>query len=245
MNINAVCMELRKWEISSKCTICRVLDGRCNVYLVITRTGNILIDTGTVRSRRQLINNIKQVGINDIQLLVLTHTHFDHCANVSALKEEYGCRIVMGKNESRFVEKGYTYLPTGTNWFTAILARVGNSIGDQKFGYKPFYPDVLIEERTPLERFEGIIEVIPTPGHSPGSISIAVNNEIALVGDTMFGILRNSIFPPFADDVPTLIRSWKELLGTGCKLFLPGHGREIPELLVERSYAKHDKKIKN
>jgi Zn-dependent hydrolases, including glyoxylases len=82
------------------------------------------------------------------------------------------------------------------------------------------------------------IRVISTPGHSIGSISVIVDNEVAIVGDALFGIFSNSVFPPFADDVKTLIDSWGKLLKTNCTLFLPAHGRPITRELLEREYNK-------
>jgi hypothetical protein len=55
-------------------------------------------------------------------------------------------------------------------------------------------------------------------------MSLIVDNEIALVGDVMFGVFNWSVFPPFADDVPTLEKSWGKLAKSGCKMYLPGHG---------------------
>jgi hydroxyacylglutathione hydrolase len=65
-----------------------------------------------------------------------------------------------------------------------------------------------------------------TPGHTTGSMSVIVDDEVALVGDTMFGVFKRSVFPPFADDVSEMIKSWGKLLNSNCKFFLPSHGRE-------------------
>jgi glyoxylase-like metal-dependent hydrolase (beta-lactamase superfamily II) len=59
------------------------------------------------------------------------------------------------------------------------------------------------------------------------------------VGDAMFGVFWWSVFPPFADDVPIMIRSWGKLLNTGSKLFLPGHGTENSRELLEKQYNKY------
>jgi glyoxylase-like metal-dependent hydrolase (beta-lactamase superfamily II) len=40
--------------------------------------------------------------------------------------------------------------------------------------------------------------LLNTPGHSPGSLSVFVGHEIAVVGDAMFGVAPRSVFPPFA-----------------------------------------------
>jgi hypothetical protein len=55
----------------------------------------------------------------------------------------------------------------------------------------------------------------------------------------MFGVFNWSVFPPFAADVPTMIRSWGELLETGCNTFLPGHGTKNSRKLLKKQYNKY------
>ncbi len=86
------------------------------------------------------------------------------------------------------------------------------------------------------------IQIISTYGHSQGSLSIIVDHEIAIVGDAMLGTIHDSIFPPFADDIPKMIHSWNKLLNTTCTLFLPGLGRAIKRELLEKEYLTYSKK---
>jgi glyoxylase-like metal-dependent hydrolase (beta-lactamase superfamily II) len=68
---------------------------------------------------------------------------------------------------------------------------------------------------------------------------------VALVGDTVFGVFRGSVFPPFADDVGVLIESWDKLLKTGSKIFLPGHGVEKSRKELQNGYNKYKNLKKN
>ena len=78
-----------------------------------------------------------------------------------------------------------------------------------------------------------------TAGHSEDSVSLLIDDEIAIVGDLMFGVFRNSIFPPFSDNVQQMIESWGKLLGTNCRVFLPGHGKEINRDRLQKEYIKY------
>lgn len=69
-----------------------------------------------------------------------------------------------------------------------------------------------------------------------------MDNEIAIVGDTMFGVFKNSIFPPYSDDTVKMIESWGRLLNTDCIIFLPGHGKEINRKLLQKEYEKYARK---
>ncbi len=231
---------MKTWTTSSGLSVSSILSGRSNAYLIGTRTGNILVDTGESGAYRRLSRNINGSAApgGSLQLLILTHTHYDHCQNAARIKQQENCPILMSRREAKYVQKGYTPLPRGTSLISHMLTLLGNQIGPPQFGYKPFAPDILMEEEYTLEEPGPGVRVISTPGHTIGSISVIVNEEIAIVGDAMFGIFRNSIYPPFADDRREMIRSWYKLLQTRCELFLPGHGRPIGREGVDRQYQK-------
>lgn len=229
------------YQTSNNYKIYQLLSGRCNVYFISGNNINIMIDTGKKHSCEKLIKTYHtfQLPSKCIDYLVLSHTHYDHCQNVNEIKEIYKCKILNSIHEANYTINGYTPLPKGTNILTKILIPIGSKIGKKQFGYKPFESDLLIESDFNIHKD---IRIITTPGHSIGSISIIVDNEIALVGDTLFSIFKNSVFPPFADDIPQLIKSWDKLIQTNCKLFLPGHGKAITRDLLLAEYAKYKRK---
>jgi hydroxyacylglutathione hydrolase len=230
---------MRTWKTNSGVEIFQVLDGRSNSYLIHSENGNVLVDTGKESAFRRLQNNIDELKLpkKSIDLLILTHTHFDHCQNAFAMKEQENCSIVMSEDESTFAGQGFTPLPKGTFPLTRFISKLGSWIGKSRFGYKPFVSDRLISSELSLEALK--MTLIPTPGHSKGSISIIVDNDIALVGDALFGVFAKSVFPPFADDVNGMISSWGLLLQTNCHTFLPGHGSVITRELLNREFKKY------
>jgi hydroxyacylglutathione hydrolase len=73
-------------------------------------------------------------------------------------------------------------------------------------------------------------------------MSVIIENDIAIVGDTLFGILPGSVFSPFGQDLSQMIESWGLLVGTGCKAFLPAHGGERSLDLLSEQYRKYTKR---
>jgi glyoxylase-like metal-dependent hydrolase (beta-lactamase superfamily II) len=230
---------MKNWKTEKGTEIFQVLNRRSNSYLICSGNRNLLVDTGRVSSYNQLQKNISTLNIKpeSIGLLILTHTHYDHCQNACTIKEQTNCKIVVSEKESVYTERGFTPLPNGTFVLTGMISNLGKWIGQWRFGYKPFAADLMIAKEFDLEPFN--IKVIPTPGHSPGSISVIVDGEIAIVGDALFGVFRKSVFPPFAEDVNEMIDSWGRLLETGCNIFLPGHGHEIKRELLQTEYEKY------
>lgn len=232
---------MKMWKTINRNEIFQVLGGRANAYFISTALGNILIDNGVRSSYPRLMKHINKLHLvsDKIDFLVLTHTHFDHCQNTKRIKDKHKSQIIIGAEEGEFVQQGKTPIPEGTFSFTRVVARLGRMLEIRQFGYAPFKADKLVEDKMTLIKEDIVVEVISTPGHSRGSISVIVDNDIALVGDAMFGIFKDSIFPPFADDISSVIQSWSKLLNTGCQLFLPGHGSEIKRELLEKEYHKY------
>jgi glyoxylase-like metal-dependent hydrolase (beta-lactamase superfamily II) len=234
---------MKMWKTNLKNEIFQVLSGRTNCYLIPTNTGNILVDTGVRSSFPSLKKHIDAMHLatGNVDYLVLTHTHFDHCQNASAIKEYFASKIVVGQPEADFALQGYTPIPQGTQAITRFLVKIGNKMDQDRFGYDPFEAGLKISERHQFME-DPFIELLPTPGHSAGSISLIID-DVAIVGDALFGMFKHSVFPPFADDVPELIHSWEKLLNTDCRLFLPGHGQEISRGLLEIQYEKYSRKF--
>ncbi len=234
---------MKHWVLNNGYKIYKLLNGRSNVYLLKTQNGNILVDTGVQRNRKKLLTGIQKVAQNKIHMLWLTHTHFDHVANAAFLKEKYDSKIVVGSAEAPNCRNGFTPLPKGTNSWGRFVSKLGNSIGEERFGFKPFNPNVSIDGKTSMKKEGFDVTIIPTPGHSEGSVCFIVNNEIAFVGDSLFGVFPDTIFPPFADDIIKLLESWKDLIDANCRIYLPGHGKEIRRELIIKEHNKCLKKF--
>lgn len=229
-------LKMKKWTTTSGCTVYQVTGGRSNSYLLLDEDVSVLIDTGLENSKRKLMKKLDHIlGERNLSYLILTHTHFDHVGNAAMIQEEYKTKIIVQKSEADNLESGNTPIPQGTNPITGLLVKIGRKI-KQFNEYPAVKPDYLVSEKHHLTPH---CYLIHTPGHSKGSMSLIVDDEVALVGDAMVGIFWWSVFPAFADDVPSMITSWNKLLKTGCNIFLPGHGTPNNKKLLEKQYMKH------
>ena len=220
----------------------RIISGRSNVFLLTNGDTNIMIDTTVSRLWKKIQKRLKKAGINHIDYLILTHSHFDHAGNAYKIKEKFNCRVIINKKEADYLARGDNVLPSGTTRFTIPIAKILGKQLRSFFRYDSCQYDILAGSFFDLKNFGFHAYILHTPGHTPGSMSIVVDNEIALVGDTMFGIFRGSVFPPFAEDIRQLVESWGKLLKTGCSIFIPSHGTANSRKLVQKDY---NKRIKN
>ena len=225
---------------TKNCTIYQVLEGRSNSFLINSRNNYILIDTGRKNSWNELTGKLDELlGENELSCLILTHTHFDHVENAAKIKEKYKTKIIVHQSESEYLKHGSSPLPKGSNLVTGFMTNVLGKKIQSRYNYEPADPDILVDEKYDLNDFGFNTYIVTTPGHSKGSMSAIINNEIAIVGDAMFGVFGNSIYPPFADDPENMVKSWNKLINTNCSLFLPGHGNEIIRKLLESQYQKY------
>jgi len=229
------------WKTSNGYVIHQLVNKRGSscVFLIASEKGNIMVDAGAAFAYKQLQQNSKKLKLQSVNYLILTHTHFDHVKNVAKIKEKENCKIILSEKDKDFVKKGYTPIPGGTNNFTRFLSNIGKKIGDKWFGYKTFEADIWAGDFMDMSAEGFNIQTIATKGHTEGSISVIVDNEIAIVGDTLINIYKKSIFPPFADNPKEMIKSWKKLLDTGCRTFLPGHGKPISRAYLQKEYDKY------
>ena len=218
--------------------------GTSNAYLVANGAQTVLIDAGMKKKEQKLIAALQQMKMSpgDIKLIILTHVHYDHCGSLKALQDITKARILVHKAEATYLEQGYCEVPQGTMWFSKALSFIGRTLAKKLVEFDAVAPDITISERFNLHEYGIDGYILPTPGHTAGSISVVIEDKHAIVGDTLFHVVKHSVFPPYANDQKTLLRSWKLLLETGCESFYPGHGRPFARAKFEKTYEKIKRK---
>jgi glyoxylase-like metal-dependent hydrolase (beta-lactamase superfamily II) len=206
-------------------SVVRVTPARCNIFAVTRNGRTILVDTGISFDRNRIAHALERRGLIP-EAVVLTHTHFDHAGNAAWLASEYGAEVVVQEAESRYLADGDTPIPEGTYAVTRGLVTIGRKIGPA-FRYDPCVADHVFTDLFDLNRFGINGYLIHTPGHSPGGATLVIDDLIAIAGDSIIGTTPGKPFPPFADDIDLLIRTWKKILDTGCETILPGHGKPV------------------
>ncbi|RKW33632.1 MAG: MBL fold metallo-hydrolase, partial [Lachnoanaerobaculum sp.] len=72
--------------------ICRINCGTVNCYIVSDKSNAILVDTG---SKENINDVIAECDKYNMKLIILTHVHFDHAENASALSEKYNIPVAI------------------------------------------------------------------------------------------------------------------------------------------------------
>lgn len=211
--------------------------GSANAYLLPARDGYVLIDTGDPGLTFLLFRALKrhQISPREISLIILTHIHYDHIGGLWAVQAASGAKVMVHEAEAADLATGRVVIPPGTYPITRLLGGTGQRLS--RFFHFPGYraEHVIGGEEQPLQEFGLEGWLLHTPGHSPGSMSIVLDSGAAFVGDLCPNTWYNRLFlrthfPPYADDVAAVFRSWARLLDTPARMLYPGHG---PPYLME------------
>ncbi len=218
------------------------------VFLVQGAAGWLLVDTGTAGSADRILAQMAQhdVAPDDVRLILITHGHTDHTGSAAALRERTGAPVAIHAQDADDLRAG-DHQPDSlqpTNWLLDAIMRV--PFLRRVFpSSDPCPPDILFEEpcrlddsSSPLGAIGIAGEVIATPGHTPGSVSVLLDSGEAIVGDMVMGQLMGLIRKPgppiVAWDLETNWQSLHRLLDRSPRLIYPSHGGPFEAETVSR-----------
>lgn len=145
----------------------------------------------------------------ELKYVLLTHGHFDHVLGVNDFRKMYGCKVLVHRDEEPLLENLDQFM-SGFGFGTTEVQKV----------------DGYIEGGQTLTFGNGIkVRVIHTPGHSPGSVSYLVEDNL-FSGDTIFYecVGRTDLFGGSFSQLKSSIEEKIFTLDEKIKIY-PGHGQ--------------------
>jgi glyoxylase-like metal-dependent hydrolase (beta-lactamase superfamily II) len=162
---------------------------------VLRRDGadrGLIVDPGEEAER--ILHVVDELGIG-IDAILVTHTHFDHIGAVAPVADATGAPVYCPEIE------------------VPVLADIMSYVPWPGFGpYESYDADETVAGGETLELAGFEIEVLFTPGHSPGHVTYAIRDEAALFsGDVLFQGSVGRVDLP-GGDWSTLLESIRSLV---------------------------------
>jgi hydroxyacylglutathione hydrolase len=183
----------------------------CNCTIIAdTNVGEaIVVDGGDDVDR--IVARLDALGVRATHLLH-THAHIDHIGALGDLRERTGARGLLHPADLPL----YATLAQQARWLGCAPPRIVKIDGDLRDG------DRIVAGTASLE-------VLHTPGHTPGSVSFAIRQnaqEMLLTGDTLFagGVGRWDLGGTSLEDIVRSIRE-RLLPFPDATVVVPGHGQ--------------------
>jgi hydroxyacylglutathione hydrolase len=152
----------------------------------------LVVDPGDEAER--LLAALDSLGVKTVDAILLTHTHFDHVGAVAPLAKATGAPVYCPELE------------------TVVLANIMDFVPWPGFGpFESYDADHTVKGGETLELAGLRIEVLFTPGHSPGHVTYALREHDAIFsGDVLFQGSVGRVDLP-GGDWPTLLASIETL----------------------------------
>jgi hydroxyacylglutathione hydrolase len=153
----------------------------------------LIVDPGEEADR--LLKAVDELGIEKVEAILVTHTHFDHVGAVAPVAEATGAPVYCPELERD------------------VLANIMDYVPWPGFGpFESYEADHTVAGGETLELAGMKLEVLFTPGHSPGHVTYAIRDERALFsGDVLFQGSVGRVDLP-GGDWPTLLSSIQSLV---------------------------------
>jgi glyoxylase-like metal-dependent hydrolase (beta-lactamase superfamily II) len=177
-----------------------------NCYILIDNNECAIIDAGV--EAQQIMEVLQDKGLT-ARYIILTHGHLDHIHHVDAIQKATGAEICLHEEELElYANNAYN----GYDMFPMITP------------HEHPKPHRLLKHGDRLPFGQGELEIIHTPGHSQGSISVLWGNQL-FTGDTLFAqsVGRTDLYGGSGRKILESIRNRLYTLPEDCTVH-PGHG---------------------
>ncbi|HEX6890223.1 MAG TPA: subclass B3 metallo-beta-lactamase [Chryseolinea sp.] len=191
-------------------------------YLIVTREGNILINTGLAASASLISDNIKTLGfkLSDTKILLTTQAHYDHVGALAAIKKQTGAKLMADDKDAAALEDG------GMSDYE--LGKYGRS-------FEPVHVDRRLKNSDTIKLGDMRLVMLHHPGHTKGSCSylfdvkderrtyrVLIVNMPSIITDRKFSEIDS--YPDIAEDYAYTLDTLKKL---SFDLWLSSHASQF------------------
>jgi glyoxylase-like metal-dependent hydrolase (beta-lactamase superfamily II) len=205
-----------------------------NIYIVVNENGVVIVDAGFGNAAPIIIKKIRELrrAPSDVRLIFLTHAHMDHVGGAAELRRLTGAPIALHRADIAKARAGKHNLPSGRGSTGKALEHTFNGL-HLKFRYEAFEPDLFFDEGDTLREFGLNARVLRTPGHTLGSLTLALPERALLVGDAIINQFRVAM-PLYGEDIALAFDSVRKIAELQPRILYSGHGKPFSGAALAR-----------
>lgn len=228
--------------------IIKLTKGLTRRYLLPCNEGYLLVEGGSESEFSLFLEELKEQDIDPVEIkyLFLSHHHEDHAGFASSLRELSDCRIIAHKEALETLEAGEHFIPGEGGIVNRRVILYGYYLFLTKKVRLELNPLKIKEDDLPvtgdnneLLRTLGVPgKILATPGHSPDSISLLLDEGSCFCGDlamsepAWLGTRKCCIF---ISDIEKYYTSWQKIIDEGARTIYPAHGQPFSYRELEKN----------
>jgi len=169
-------------------------------YLIETDSSLVLVDAGPPGFHRPILQAVAQLE-KELQLIFITHAHFDHYGSAAAVRKHTGAKIAVHTADAQAMAHGQTPIRSGRargRWSTPFFPLL-----NMPMAWLRTPADILLEDGEKLDLPGLAAYLVHAPGHTAGSSCLVVENgtasPLAFTGDLVVGGRRPHLQSLYAD----------------------------------------------
>jgi glyoxylase-like metal-dependent hydrolase (beta-lactamase superfamily II) len=203
----------------------------CNTYILMDPDGLTIIDSGLPHSEKKILAFVARLGksAQDVKRIIVTHGDLDHVGGLAALQKATGARTYASPIEAEFIAQGKSPREIKPQGFS--LQRMLITLMRPFFKATPFQVHETLKEGQTLPVLGGL-QVIETPGHTSGHISLfSPSTGVLFCGDSIVAD-ENGLHgsrPGLTWDEGRARSSERKQAELGARIVCPGHGPAVME----------------
>ena len=209
-----------------------------NAFLLIGRRP-ILVDCGTPGTADRICDGITAAGVDptDLEMIIITHGHIDHFGAAAELHRRTGAPVAAHEADIPSYSAGQS--DSRQRQPIGIVGRLFSRTPPPNARTEPVPIHLVLNDEYRLEDRGIDGRIVPTPGHTAGSVSVLLDQGDVIAGDLIsggfIGALRNRPSqPPFHDDPARALASVRAVMKTEPHTLHIGHGGPMPAERINR-----------
>jgi glyoxylase-like metal-dependent hydrolase (beta-lactamase superfamily II) len=187
-----------------------------------------LVDTLSPWRYRKLLQVLDRFNVSprDIEFILITHHHFDHCGNLAKLKQLSGATIIAGEADAPVIEgTAPTPPPSRLNRLGKALGKMPEPLVNRYQRFEHVKVDLEVRGGEIIEELG--LKVLALPGHTAGGVGYHdLEGRRAFIGDMVSYFYSYPMMPSLSasESIEQIHDSQELLAGLGLDIAYTGHG---------------------